>query len=285
MIDQPPSTEKGHNLHDEFFKQTFKSPKWLLELLQVIFPAELTDAFAAGSLTIRDGLLHKLGKGEMRTDLTASVRLKDSDIEVTITFILEHKSYRDPQAILQTMEYYLRARREQLQQRSRQKNAPRNLIIPAVLLCCADEHFTLPRDDLQLEFGSYEKVPQVLKDVRALLPQLSCLVVNLRRLNLDALEGRAACAVTALRVMVGVWGADDETIALLIAKIRQLLPEDGAHLWSRLMDYYDASDNKVVREDFNRVDRERWPHLDEKERVENVFEFSVDRAERLGMEN
>ena len=67
---------RGHNQHDEFFKQTFKRPKWLLELLQVIFPSKLNDAFAPDSLNIKDSLLQKLGKGEMRTDLSAAVHLR-----------------------------------------------------------------------------------------------------------------------------------------------------------------------------------------------------------------
>ena len=115
-----------------------------MELLRIIFPPKFVAALDATSLAIMDSTLLKLGGGEMRTDLTASASLRGTDMAVTITFILEHKSYRDPEMFLQTMEYYLCARREQLKQRSRKKGASHNLIIPVVLICCEDKDFEPP---------------------------------------------------------------------------------------------------------------------------------------------
>lgn len=78
MVDkkQKSHSQKGHNLHDEFFKKIFKTPKYLMELLRIIFPPKFVAALDATSLAIMDSMLLKLGGGEMRTDLTASVRLR-----------------------------------------------------------------------------------------------------------------------------------------------------------------------------------------------------------------
>ena len=283
-------SQKGHNLHDEFFKKIFKRPKYLMELLRIIFPSKFIAALDAASLTITDGILLKRAGGEIRTDLTAAVRLKKTDMEVTITFILEHKSYRDPEVILQTMEYYLIARREQLKQRK--KGAPRNLIIPVVLICCKDKDFEPPRDDLLLEFGD-EKIPAVLQEFRALFPQMPCLVVNLRKLPLSDLweearerESGESCraAVTAVQGMAEVWHANDDTVAALLTKGRLLSPEDGAFILENLNVYYVSADNAIAEGDFNRVDRERWPDLAQEERLETMLETQSDRAERLGIE-
>ena len=284
-------SQKGHNLHDEFFKKIFKNPKYLKELLHIIFPSKFVAELDVASLTITDGMLLKRGGGEIRADLTAAVRLKNTDMKVTITFILEHKSYRDPEVILQTMEYYLIARREQLKRRSRKRGAARNLIIPVVLICCEDESFEPSSDDLSLEFGD-EKIPPVLQKFRTLFPQMQCLAVNLRKLPLDELWEAGArkrqevsgVAVTAVQGMAGVWHADDDTVAALISKGRLLSPEDGAFILENLNVYYVSADNAIGKGDFNRVDRERWPDLAQDERLEAMLETQSDRAKQLGIE-
>ena len=262
-----------------------------MQLLRILFPPKFIAALDAASLNITDGILLKRTGGEIRTDLTAAVRLKKTDMEVTITFILEHKSYRDPEVILQTMEYYLIARREQLKRRSRKKGVTRNLIIPVVLICCKDKDFEPPKDDLLLEFGD-EKIPPVLQEFRALFPQMPCLAVNLRKLPLDELWEAGArkrqevsgVAVTAVQGMAEVWHADDDTVAELISKGRLLSPEDGAFILENLNVYYVNADNAIGEGDFNRVDREKWPDLAQEERLEAMLETQSDRAERLGIE-
>ncbi len=287
---QKSAPQKGHNLHDEFFKKIFKKSKYLTGLLRIIFPSKLVDAFNATSLTIKDGILLKRTGGEICTDLTASVCLLNTDMEITITFILEHKSYRDPEVILQTMEYYVTARREQLKQRKRVTT--RNLIIPVVLICCKDKDFEPPEDDLSLEFAD-EKIPPILQEFRALFPKMPCLVVNLRKLPLAELWDETGqetsdesyrAAVTAVEGMAEVWDANDDTVAALLSKGRSIAPEDGAFILENLNVYYVGADNAVDEGDFNRVDRERWPDLAQEERLEIMLETQSDRAEQLGIE-
>ena len=302
---QKSAPQKGRNQHDEFFKKIFKNSKYLMGLLRIIFPPKFVAAFDAASLTIRDSMLLKLGGGEMHTDLTASVRLRGTEMEVTITFILEHKSYGDPEMILQTMEYYLRARREQLKRRSRKKGSTRNLIIPVVLVCCRDKDFEPPKDDLSLEFGD-EEIPPILQEFRAFFQKIPCLVVNLRKLPLSDLwerevaearerqegsgvsagkeDGVSGVAITAVQGMAEVWNADDDTVAALLSKGRLLPPEDGAFILENLNVYYVNADNVIAEGDFNRVDRERWPDLAQEERLEAMLETQSDRAERRGIE-
>ena len=294
---QKSASQKLHNLHDEFFKKIFKTPKYLMELLRIIFPLKFVAALDATSLAIMDSTLLRLGGGEMRTDLTASARLRGTDMAVTITFILEHKSYRDPDMFLQTMEYYLCARREQLKHRSRKKGAAHNLIIPVVLICCEDKDFEPPSDDLLLEFGD-KKIPPVLREFRDLFPRMPCLALNLRKLPFDELwekerqkgdapaskvPGVSGTAITAVQGMAEVWDADDDTVAALLTKGRLLSPEDGAFILENLNVYYVSADNAIAEGDFNRIDRQRWPDLAQEERLEAMLETQSDRAERLGI--
>ena len=275
--------QEGHNLHDVFFKKIFKNTKYLMQLLRIIFPPKFIAALDAESLTIKDGILLKRTGGEIRTDLTAEARFKGTDTEIAITFILEHKSYRDPEVILQTMEYYVIARREQIKRKSRRKGAVRNLVIPVVLICCKDKDFEPPKDDLSLEFGD-EEIPPVLEKYRYLFQHMPCMTVNLRKLQLDSFWEKAQCAVTAVQGMAEVWHATDDTVAALLTRGRLLSPEDGAFLLENLSVYYESADNAIGEGDFNRVDRERWPDLAQEERLETMLETQSDRAKQLGIE-
>ena len=315
---QKSASREAHNLHDGFFKKIFKNAKYLMQLFHIVLPPRFVAAFDADSLTIKDGILLKRSGVEIRTDLTAAMRLKNTDTEITITFILEHKSYCDPEVNLQTMEYYLSARREQRKLKSRKKGAARNLVIPVVLICCKDKDFEPPRDDLELEFGD-EEIPPILEEHRHLFRQMPIITVNLRKLPLDNFwdeagelesgkqalrseaeresgkqalrseaerESGANCraAVTAVKGMADVWDATDDTIAELLTKCRLLPSEEGGFMLENLNEYYISADNAVDEGDFNRVDRERWPDLAQKERLETMLETQSDRAERRGIE-
>ncbi len=55
-------------------------------------------------------------------------------------------------------------------------------------------------------------------------------------------------------------------------------------LGNMLMDYCDAADRGVKRQDFDRVDRKRWPHKREEERFVPTMYFGLERAERRGLQ-
>ncbi len=55
-------------------------------------------------------------------------------------------------------------------------------------------------------------------------------------------------------------------------------------LGNMLMDYCDAADRGVKRQDFDRVDRKRWPHKQEEERFVPTMYFGLERAERRGLQ-
>ena len=167
------------SLHDSFFKSTFKNRKYIRELLQVIFPAKVLSHTSLNDVVVQDGELSTLGGGQLRADLVVALPLKDdsSGVEVTVSLIFEHKSYRDPDAIIQIMEYYVELCREQRKQRSGQ----RSIIIPVLLLCCKDKDYQPPSDYLHWVFGD-EEVPEAAKVLAPWLPKLFGNVVNLRQL-------------------------------------------------------------------------------------------------------
>ena len=160
QTEQGKSSAQQHTLHDSFFKEIFKNLKYLKELLQVIFPPEVIAHACLDDIVVRDGELLTRGGRQLRADLVVLLPLKGdaSGVNVTVSLIFEHKSYKDPDAIIQIMEYYVELCREQRKQWGKKKDGQRNIIIPIVLLCCKDKDYQPPSDYLQWVFGD-EDVP------------------------------------------------------------------------------------------------------------------------------
>ena len=105
--------DKQHSLHDSLFKQIFKQKKYLTELLRLIFPPEVLKYLNLTQVEAQDGELIKRGGRQLQADLIATIALKDNSASIELTFIFEHKSYKDPDALIQVMEYFIELARKQ----------------------------------------------------------------------------------------------------------------------------------------------------------------------------
>ena len=70
---------------------------------------------------------------------------------------------------------------------------------------------------------------------------------------------------------------------MLLEKARQITPEHKGIVMIPLIDYYEHTDMGFGRKEFDRIERERWPNLHEKERFMPTIEFSLDKAEERGL--
>ena len=84
--------------------------------------------------------------------------------------------------------------------------------------------------------------------------------------------------------MCELWDANDDTLALILEKARRLTRAEAVNLLAALRDYYHSADNSIDRQDFARVERERWPDLKEEEKLMPTIDFGFERAERRGRE-
>ncbi len=222
--------------------------------------------------------------GELRTDIMVQLPLWGITNRIVIlSIILEHKSYKDRDAVLQAMEYYVAECKARSKRRTRRPGEPYELIIPVILLCCEDKDYEPPQDYLSWEFGS-EEIPPELAALADDLPVMRCKVFNLRKPPLSELWTKAGSSAIIIYVMAELWGMDEDKIALIIEKIEGLERGEGQFLGNMLMDYCDAADRGVKRQDFDRVDRKRWPHKREEERFVPTMYFGLERAERRGLQ-
>ena len=171
--------DKQHSLHDSFFKQIFKQQKYLIALLRLIFPPEALENLNLNQIEVRDGELIKRDGRKLQADLVAAMHLKDNRTCIELTFIFEHKGYKDPDALIQVMEYFIELARKQ--RCKSLKSQVKKIILPIVLLCCKDREYEPPADYLRWVFGD-EDIPKTAKILAPWLPKLFGKVVNIRKL-------------------------------------------------------------------------------------------------------
>ena len=268
--------DKQHSLHDSLFKQIFKQKKYLTALLRVIFPPKVLKYLNLEQVKVRDGELIKRGGRQLQADLVATLGLKDSSTNIELTIIFEHKSYRDPDALIQVMEYFIELTRKQ-----DCKLKVKRLVLPIVLLCCKDREYNPPSDYLGWVFGD-KKIPKAAKILAPWLPKLFGRVVNIRKL-VAGKEWTEPSSIAMILYGMSVWDADENTIAHLLAKAHDLDRAEASYLATTLNDYYIHADNFVEESDFERVERERWPDLKEEDRIMQTYYFGPERYRREGI--
>ena len=77
---------------------------------------------------------------------------------------------------------------------------------------------------------------------------------------------------------------DEDVVHEIIKKARLLPEEERAFVLSMLMDYYECADKGYGMKGFNAVERKRFPHLKEEDRIVPEMEFGLDRAKKEGMQ-
>ena len=102
------------SLHDHLFKEVYSQPRYCLDIFKLIFSKEEMALFDWTSLRTEATTFIDEEFKEKRMDLLLSSGLKDSKERARILFLLEHKSWNDPELMRQFLKYqvdiYLKTR-------------------------------------------------------------------------------------------------------------------------------------------------------------------------------
>ena len=239
------------HIHDKFFK-LFKDALIAKQLLMMLLPKEICDLLDWETLEITDSeslLKHK----SVRADIIVKISLRGGE-PIVIYLPMEHKSYSDRDVILQVLEQFTAICKK-----------TKSIVVPIIILCCEDKTFTVPNSYLRWVLRDHDlSTPKMQKLIRW-LPDFGCVVVNLRNIDSEQLWQMGIPAGILAYTMANFWTATDDTVAKIIEKSRELNLEEYRYLLDSLIDYYEDTDNHYGREDFNRIERQRWPNLPEKE--------------------
>ena len=257
--------------HDSLFKKVFKRPEYCRSLLQVLLRPSFYVIFDWSLLKISESITTGAKGEERRADIVLEVPLLNSKFRVIITIILEHKSYRDNNAILQMLGYYNEIAQE-----------TGGIILPIIVTCCKDKQASISSDYLSWALQQ-QGAPEELKKQFRNLPNFHCLVVNLHDLSYRRMRRGGEAVSLALFGMRNYWDMDEEVVVKILEKAHLLPQQEREFVLSVLMDYYECADKGYGRKWFARVERKRFPHLKEEERLVPTMEFGFDRAKQQGM--
>ena len=258
--------------HDSFFKKVFKRPEYCRALMKIALNPRHFALFNWALLKIHESVTTGSRGEERRADIVIEVPLLDKKFPVIFTIILEHKSYRDNNAVVQMLGYY----NEIAQQTG-------GIILPIIIICCQDKQATIPSDYLSWALRQ-QGAPEELKLHFRQLPNFRCLVVNLHDLSYRRLRRGGEAVCLALFGMRSYWEMDEDVVCDIIKKARLLPEEERAFVLNMLMDYYECADKGYGMKGFNAVERKRFPHLKEEDRIVPEMEFGLDRAKKEGVQ-
>ena len=261
--------------HDAIFQKIYKHKEFVKEIVAIAFDEEDLQKLDLPSTTIKESEARDVAGKSRRPDLVISVNLKESKGEppVTICIVFEFKAHKAHDVILQIKEYHTELCRR-----------TGGIVIPIVLLCCEDENFNPHRDYNSWVFrGRDGIVPSTVQSLSHLNPNFFCRIINFHTLP-DSVLRRAKSTAVIIEGVRRFWKADEDDVALLLEKARQIPAEHKGVVMIPLTDYYRHTDKGYGKEEFDRIERQRWPDLDEKERLMPTIEFSLDLAEKKGIE-
>ena len=92
-------------IHDHFFKEIFSVHRQGVEILNLVLTEEESSHFDFKRLKVVPGHFINKDSQEKRMDLILSAPFKNSEEWIDISFLMEHKSYKDPGLMLQILSY------------------------------------------------------------------------------------------------------------------------------------------------------------------------------------
>ena len=258
--------------HDSVFKKIFKRPAYCHALMQVVLAPSFYTLFDWTLVKISESTATGAKGQERRADIVLEVPLLHSKSRVIITIILEHKSYRDSDTILQMLGYYNAIAQQ-----------TGGVILPIIVTCCEDKKATIPSDYISWALQKQD-APEELKKRIKKITNFTCPLVNLHDLSYLRLRRGGKAVSLALFGMCNYWDMDEDIVVKILKQARLLPQQEREFMLNVLMDYYECADKGYGYKEFAKIERKRFVHLKEEERLMPEMEFGLDRARKEGME-
>ena len=257
-------------MHDKIFK-LFKEDLPIKQLLTMLLPEEICNLLDWETLEITDSE-SLLKNKSVHTDIIVKIQLSGGQ-PIVIYLPMEHKSYPDQNVILQVLEQFTAICKK-----------TKSIVVPIIILCCKDKNFTIPNSYLRWVLRDYDLSTPEMQKLIKWLPDFSCVVTNLQNIDSDQLWQAGLHAGILVYTMANFWSATDDVVAKIIEKSRGLNHEERGYLLDSLIDYYENTDKKYGRQEFDRIERQRWPELPEEELLMPEILLGRERAHKEGVD-
>jgi len=194
--------------HDEFFRLYFRRPELLASLLEFSLPPELTAELDLTTLAVEDGTHIDEHLREHLSDLAATVELAGPSVGATasakVYILVEHKSYKDPWALLQLLRYMVQVWSEQ------RKAHPTEPLVPIIPL-------VVYHGSPQAVSNSFAELfpPDLPEPIQDYIPRFAAELLNLTALPDNQIPAAPAPLSAALWAMKYARTKTEKTLAAL----------------------------------------------------------------------
>ena len=194
--------------HDEFFRLYFRRPELLASLLEFSLPPELTAELDLTTLAVEDGTHIDEHLREHLSDLAATVELAGPSGGATasakVYILVEHKSYKDPWALLQLLRYMVQVWSEQ------RKAHPTEPLVPIIPLA-------VYHGSPQAVSNSFAELfpPDLPEPIQDYIPRFAAELLNLTALPDAQIPAAPAPLSAALWAMKYARTKTEKTLAAL----------------------------------------------------------------------
>ena len=214
-------------IHDIFFKEIYADKKYSLDIFKLVLtPSELS-LFDWKTLKSEMTSFIDTEQREKRMDITFSVKLKRGKQTARILFLLEHKSYRDDDLLVQMLEYQTGIYRRS-----------RNLVIPILVYHGKEKKW---RGVLNFQDSLAGLTPTVRRKFKKNILNFTCKLLNIRELKI---QGAAKKLVTApvLLILQQIWKLDVRKVEELFLLSKNLPDGERRDLIMKAINYIRKND-------------------------------------------
>ncbi len=251
--------------HDAFFRAVFKEEKYCVDLFRLALNEEEFDAFDWSTLSNDTDTHFTSNWKERRPDLVVSVNWKRYSIRLQLISVIEHKSRKDSDALLQLNEYCAIVMRTK-----------RRPVLPIIVYSGFRRKWQTP---LRLHDSLVRMPPELKQMFAANIPDFEPRFVNLRDLSMGA-QIRGFVSEPALYMLSAIWGSSRRILERLFRISESMSPTDRRELVPRTVDYYLDHHSEYTIEDTVRI--EQAVVKDEGKRIMQEAIFSWERREERG---
>ncbi len=214
-------------IHDIFFKEIYADKRYSLDIFKLVLTPSEFSLFNWKTLKSEMTSFVDTQQREKRMDLTFSVKLKRGKQTARILFLLEHKSYRDDDLLVQMLEYQTGIYRQ-----------TRNPVIPILVYHGKEKKW---RGVLNFQDSLVGLTPTVRRKFQKNILNFTCKLLNIRELTI---QGAAKKLVTApvLLILQQIWKLDVSKVEELFLLSRRLPDSERRDLMMKAINYIRKND-------------------------------------------
>ena len=214
--------------HNSLFIEVFSKKEYGLDIFRYAFEDSQFELFNWKTLKSEMNIFIDEQGNEKRVDLLFSVQLKDSEERARIFFLLEHKSYQDPNLLKQILGYQTYIYNH--------FDCP---VIPILVYHGKEKEWKGP---LEFKESIQGLTPALEKEFGKNILNFECKLLNIHKINLYDEKIKDLPTRPILLIMASIWRLKLETVRELFRMGEVLEKKDQQFLIQKVLDYICRTD-------------------------------------------